>query len=132
MDCLGAGGRDDSIKEMPSQGLTISMVGQDATDTAIPSQSQSVEMTSQESQAEELMPSQSQSVKTVSQESQSEMMETGAAMEPEGVKCVPLEGALEDMDIIESGQWSSWGTWRQPENAGSVKQVRVCRVESLP
>ena len=38
----------------------------------------------------------------VSQKSQSEIMETGAAQEPEGGKYVPLEGALEEMDAIES------------------------------
>ena len=46
MECSGAAGRDDSI-DMPSQSLTAS----------VPSQPQSVVMTSQESQVDELMPS---------------------------------------------------------------------------
>ena len=36
------------------------------------------------------------------------------------------------MDIIESGQWSIGGTWRQPENGEKPKQVRNVKIETEP
>ena len=53
-----------------------------------------------------------------------------ASQEPEEVEIVPLEEALEEMDTIESSQWSMGGTWKQPENGWNYKQVKTAEIRT--